>query len=208
MRPCGTRHPNPNHLHLHLHRCPSPGLRSTEPLARPCLAAAQCGHHLASGETQCRAPEKRGEAGRHRGLLLLSESSAEPARWSSPPRSPFQTSRQALLGAISSEAISSGHSSFSQICYPLLYQEGSLHLPHPASCPLLLHPQERCSGVGAPSSPTLLLVTVIRGLSVTHLTIVVIVVSLLLLLPLSSSWPSLSSSICQLSLNSFIQFSL
>ena len=148
MRPCWIRHPNPNHLHLH--RCPIPGLRSTEPLARPCLAAAQCGHHLASGETQCRAPEKRGEAGRHHGLLLLSESSAEPARWSSPPRSPFQTSRQALLGAISSEAISSGHSSFSQICYPLLYQEGSLHLPHPASCPLLLHPQKRCSGVGAP----------------------------------------------------------
>lgn len=123
--------------------------RSTEPLARLCLAGAQCGHHLASGETQCRAPEKHGEAGRLCDLLLLDEASAEPARWSSPPRSPFRTSGQALLGTISAEAISCGHSSFSQILHPLLHQEDSLYLPHPASCPLLLHPQERCSGVGA-----------------------------------------------------------
>ena len=77
--------------------------------------------------------------------------------------------------------------------------------PHPAPCSFT--PRKGAQGLGLPSSPALLLVTVIRGLSVTHLTIVVIVVSLLLL-PSSSSWPSLSSSICQLSLNSFIQFSL
>lgn len=127
--------------------------RNTEPLGRPCLAGAPCGHHLASGETQCKAPGKRGEAGRHCGLLLLNKSSADPPWWSSPPQSPFRTSRQALLGTISSEAISSGHSSFSQIRYPLLYQEDSLHLPHPASCPLPLDPQERCSGAGARVMP-------------------------------------------------------
>lgn len=125
--------------------------RNTEPLARLCLAGGQCGHHLAFGETQCRAPEKHGETGRLRDLLLLDEASAEPARWSSPPRSPFQTARQALLGTISAEAISCGHSSFSQIHHPLLHQEDPLYLPHPASCPLLLHPQERRSGVGAHS---------------------------------------------------------
>lgn len=143
--------------------------RNTEPLGRPCLAGAPCGHHLASGETQCKAPGKHGEAGRHCGLLLLNESSADPAWWSSPLRSPFQTSRQALLGAVSSEAISSGHGSFSQIRYPLLYQEDSLHLPHPASCPCSSTPRRDAQGLGLMSCPALLLfITVTRGLSATH----------------------------------------
>lgn len=177
--------------------------RNTEPLARLCLAGAQCGHHLASGETQCRAPEKHGETGRLRDLLLLDEASAEPARWSSPPRSPFRTARQALLGTISAEAISCGHSSFSQIHHLLLHQEDPLNLPHPASCP-----RNDAQGLGLTPSPALLLfTTVTRGLLAT------ISQSLLSLFlssssSSSSSWPSPNSSVCQLSLNSFFQFSL
>ena len=80
-------------------------------------------------------------------------------------------------------------------------------IPHPAPCSST--PRKDAQGLGLMSSHALLLcITVIRGLSVTHLTIIVIVVSLLLLLPSSSSWPSLSFSVCQLSLNSFIQVSL
>ena len=183
--------------------------RNTEPLARLCLAGGQCGHHLASGETQCRAPEKHGETGRLCDLLLLDEASAEPARWSSPPRSPFQTARQALLGTISAEAISCGHSSFSQIHHPLLHQDDPLYLPHPASLPL------------APPPPG----TTLRGWGSRHHPLcsssplssvaswLLISQSLLSLFlssssSSSSSWPSPNSSVCQLSLNSFFQFSL
>ena len=80
-------------------------------------------------------------------------------------------------------------------------------IPPPAPCPST--PRRDAQGLGLVSCPALLLfITVTHGLSATHLTIIVIVVSLLPLLPSSSSRPSLSSSVCQLSLNSSIKFSL
>lgn len=152
--------------------------RNTEPLARLCLAGAQCGHHLAFGETQCRAPEKHGEAGRLRDLLLLDEASAEPARWSSPPRSPFRTARQALLGTISAEAISCGHSVLTDPSSPVT--PGRSPVPTPSRILPLAPPPPGTMLRGWGSRHHPLFTTVIRGLLVTHLTVIVVIVSLLL----------------------------
>lgn len=148
LRPYGTR----PETGVEGPSAPKPALcsrpeRAVAPWVGLCPEEAQCGYHLASGVVQ--APKKHGEAGTHCGLLLLGEASAEPAPWSS---------RHGLVSK--SETSSLGyhvpccHFQWTQLFLthplsPARTRETPCTVPIPASCPLLLHPRKRCSGIGA-----------------------------------------------------------